>query len=311
MTLRRTAGVLLLFPLLGLAPPTPRDAASPGGWKRVGDASATQVDAAAGKVTLNVADDRSIAGALSAGTVALAGGAVVVTADVSAAPAGGVTFAVVHAASGDSLAHWRTPRAIDAPTRLSAVLEIPSPAAAAAGKVFVGTHHAASTAALSGVQFTPTRKGMAAYNANYGALVDGGRSAGQVFRATGRKLDAVVFRVRKLELDQPDGPDLRVAVYAWLGPKGRGERPLAERLVPRRMVPPVGGGEIEVAVPFGTSITPGQPYLLEFSPAGPCEPSETFLLYCGDDNYPHGFRCENGTATPDKWDLYLQTFESP
>lgn len=309
MSRLRAAAAVLILPLLGLAPP--RDAGGPQGWKRVGDPAAAKVDPAAGRVTLSVSDDRTIAGALSAGTVSLAGSAVVVSADVSAAPAGGVTFAVVDAASGDSLAHWRSPRPIDAPTRITAVLELADAPATASGRVFVGTHHAASTADISGVQVAPTRKRMAAYNATYGALVDGSRSAGQVFRAGGRKLDAVVFRVRQLGLDHPDGPDLRVAVYAWRGPdKGRGDRPLVERLVPRRMVPPVGSGEIEVAVPFGTSITPGQPYFLEFSPAGPCDPSAAFLLYCGDDSYPHGFRCENGAATADKWDLYLRTFES-
>lgn len=303
MNRARAVAILLLLPLFGGAPRPSGEA-----WRRVGEPSGVTIDPQGG-LQLSVSDDRSIAGALSTGSVTLSGGAVLVTATVAHAAPGAVTFALIDAESGDSVAHWRTPRAVEAPTQVSTVLEVTNDTPWA--RLFVGAHGVASTARVTDVRFTPTRRGVDVRPASYGAVVDGDRSAGQVFRATGRKLDAVTFRLRQLGLDQPDGPELRVAVYAWLGPeRGRSERPLAERLVPRRMAPPVGAGEIEVTVPFGTSFTPGQPYLLEFSPAGPCKPSAAFLLYCGEDSYPHGFRCENGAPTPDRWDLHLRTFES-
>lgn len=303
MTPRRLLCLVLVAPLLGVAEAPSR------GWTRVGGPAAVAIDPDRSTIRLSVTDDRSIAGALSNGTVSVAGGAVLITAEVAGAPEGGLTFAIVDAGTGDSLAHWRSTRAIDAPTRVAAVLEA-APTSQPA-RLFVGTHRAPSSAEVADVQFTPTRKNVDILTASYGALVDADRAAGQVFRATGRKLDAVAFRIRQLNADQPNGPDLRVALYAWQGPKGRGDRPVAERLLPRRLVPPAGStGEVEVAVAFGTPLTAGREYLVEWSPAGPCSSSEAFLLYGGEDRYPRGFRCENGSATPDRWDLYLQTFES-
>jgi hypothetical protein len=294
---------MLVVPLLGVAEAPSR------GWTRVGEPAAVAIDPDHSTIRLSVTDDRSIAGGLSNGTVSVAGGAVLITAEVAGAPEGGVTFALVDAGTGDSLAHWRSTRAIDAPTRVAAVLET-TPTSQPA-RVFVGTHRAPSSGEVSDIQFTATRKNVNVLTASYGALVDADRTAGQVFRATGRKLDAVAFRIRQLNADQSNGPDLRVALYAWHASKGRGDRPLAERLLPRALIPPVGStGEIEVTVAFGTALTAGREYLVEWSPAGPCAPPEAFLLYGGDDRYPHGFRCENGGATPDRWDLYLQTFES-
>jgi hypothetical protein len=268
-------------------------------WSRAGEFSQVAI-AGDGTISLSVRGGL-LAGALS-GESAVSGDVLLVHADVTNAPARGVTLALQDAATGDSIGYWQNALLVSGRQSIDAAIELSGDAKSA--RLFVGSDRVLSNAVLQNLSWKYSKKCAFAHRSAYGSLVDSQHVAGQTFIATKARLDAVVVRIRLL--NDSNGPDLRARLY-------RGDRrdvALAEHVVPRQLIPsPNVHDEIELCIPLSAAVEKGEVYYIEFTCAGECPKEQAFLLYAGDDSYANGERCENGSSASN-WDLYFETLES-
>jgi hypothetical protein len=272
-------------------------------WSRVGDLRQVSIGSDS-QIKLNTGKG-SVAGALSDRFV-LTGDMLIVHADVAKAPARGLTLAVQDASSGDSIGYWQNPIAIDAAQPMD--VAIPVANQAKAGRLFVGSDGVESAASISNVSWKSSTKCSAAHGSAYGSLVDSQHVAGQTFLATRTKLDAVLCRLR--QLNDVEGPALRVRLYLWKDGAAKREQILAEKIIARQLIPqPKQHDEIELCAALSAKLERGSSYFIEFSCTETCSAEQAYLLFAGDDSYKSGSRYENDSAA-NNWDLYFETFES-
>jgi len=245
--------------------------------------------------------------------------AVLIECRLSRAGVRSVTFSTHNAKTGDTLGYWQNPVPTEGWAPASTVLNVGKDI----GKIrlFVGTDGQASQAKVEKIRWRPVRSGFKLHGAIYGAVISGTHTVRQSFKASGKKLEAIVIRIRRLS-DVAKGPDLRVRLYEWKDGIHETVRqaPIAETIVPAgRIRGPLGGrtsslvlastyisGETELAVSLPAETRPGNTYVLELSVAGRQEDDKAFMTFCWLDCYRDGRLYDN--ANPRQWDLYLEVY---
>jgi len=280
-------------------------------WHKAGVADAVAVDDE-GTITLHAVSPLTAGGVTPELDILPSCDAVLVEADVSAARAGAVTFAVHDTKTGEAIGYWCNPLPIGATLPVSAVLPLSGESPGTA-RLFAGTHQHASSAKIARLRWTPLRRNVNYRSIVWGALVDDAHRAAQTFRAKSRMLAAVVVRIRDLNPDVRPAANaaLRVRLYAWKDNPAttRAQEPLAETIVPRHQIPTAdGSSELDLSVPLSARTQPGATYWVEFTAAGPCPGKQGLLLFGGEDGYAGGSRYENENPLTHS-DLYLETFD--
>lgn len=287
--------------------PTLATSEVPKGLQPVGAVACVSVERD-GSVVLE-ASARETAGVVSAPMELPEGtDAVMVQAIIEGAAARSVTLSVHESGSGDPLAYWQNPLAMDEPAAVTALLRLTRRAESV--RLFVGTHERASSAVIHDLRWFPLRGAASHHSLMYGAGVDRSRTVGQTFTASGRQLAGIQLRTRNPVLTGDVRPDLDVRLYAWQGHPSKTRRtpPLAQTRVPARLIPAGPPGvDADVMVPLAAPTEPGQRYFIELSGANFIDKEQRFLLWCGPDGYPGGDLYRKDRQY--QWDLHMDIYE--